>query len=68
MRCPKDSNIVKLEEMTEAQRKENKVSILVIGIGVHPWDTPICPAAIVDNAVPIYGGVINLSIGPGQRS
>jgi hypothetical protein len=38
----------------------------VYGLGIHPSSTPICIAAIVDNAVSIYGGIISISILPGM--
>jgi len=33
----------------------------VTGLGIHPQKTPICAAAIVDNAMPFYGGVVAIS-------
>ena len=38
----------------------------IYGIGIHPSSTPICLAAIIDNAVSLYGGIISISILPGM--
>ena len=35
---------------------------IVYGAGIHPQITPICLAAIVDNAMSLYGGIISISI------
>lgn len=38
----------------------------VFGVGIHPDQTPICLAALVDNAISLYGGIISISIFPGM--
>lgn len=40
---------------------------IVVGMGIHPENTPICLAAMVDNAISEYGGIISLSIYPGLK-
>lgn len=37
----------------------------VLGVGIHPFFTPICLAALVDNQISFYGGIISISILPG---
>ena len=39
-----------------------------IGIGIHPEDSPICINAIVDRAMPFYGGTIAISVFAGLPS
>ena len=43
----------------------HKLKEKVLGLGIHPPHTPICMAALVDNAISFYGGIINISIMPG---
>jgi len=43
-------------------------NIKVYGIGIHPQNTPICPAAIVDKAMSFYGGIISISIFPALKT
>jgi hypothetical protein len=43
----------------------HKVPGTVYGMGIHPENSPICLAAMVDNAVSYYGGIISISIFPG---
>jgi len=31
---------------------------IIIGLGQHPQSTPVCAAAIVDGAMPVYGGIV----------
>jgi len=33
-----------------------------MGIGIHPEESSVCRAAIVDRAVTLYGGVIGVNI------
>jgi len=58
-------NIVELNKDNIKSKKLNKT---VLGIGIHPYDTSICLSAIVDRAMPVHGGVINVTIAPGQES
>lgn len=37
----------------------------IVGVGLHPNTTPICMAALVDNSISYYGGIISISILPG---
>jgi len=67
VRCPKDCNILDLKEVNIDDKTNMKTSVSVLGLGIHPLDTPICPAGIVDNAMPVSGGVMNISIAPGFR-
>ena len=46
----------------------HKVPGIVSGVGIHPDETPICLAALVDRAISLYGGIISISIFPGQDS
>ena len=39
----------------------------VSGMGIHPESSPICLAAMIDNAISDYGGVFSLSIYPGLK-
>jgi hypothetical protein len=39
----------------------------VLGMGIHPRESPICLSAIVDRSVSIYGGLISVGIFPGLR-
>ena len=39
-----------------------KVGSAIFGVGLHPEETSICRAAIVDRAMPIFGGIIGLTI------
>ena len=43
----------------------HKLKSKVLGLGIHPSNTPICMAALVDNAISFYGGIINISVLPG---
>lgn len=40
----------------------------VYGVGIHPKKSPICLSAIVDKAMSLYGGIIQISILPGLDS
>jgi hypothetical protein len=42
--------------------------VKVIGLGIHPEDSPICITAIVDRAMSFYGGIIAISIFNGLPS
>lgn len=37
----------------------------VFGVSIHPKNSPICLSAIVDKAIPEYGGLISISTFPG---
>ena len=39
-----------------------------VGLGIHPEDSPVCINAIIDRAIPVYGGKIILSIHNGLKS
>jgi hypothetical protein len=43
----------------------HKVQGFVYGVGLHPEVSPICLSALVDNAISVYGGIIQISIFPG---
>lgn len=36
-----------------------------IGVGIHPEESPICISAYIDNAMSVYGGIIQLNISNG---
>jgi len=33
-----------------------------MGMGIHPEESSVCRAAIVDKSLPLYGGVIGINI------
>jgi hypothetical protein len=37
----------------------------IVGVGLHPNTAPICMAALVDNSISYYGGIVSISILPG---
>lgn len=43
----------------------HKVQGFVYGVGIHPETSPICLSALVDNAISVYGGIIQISLFPG---
>lgn len=43
-------------------------SATVQGMGIHPSASPICESAIIDKAMPPYGGVIAINIFQGLKS
>ena len=40
----------------------HKIEGSVLGVGIHPETSPICLSALVDNAISVYGGIIQVSI------
>lgn len=43
----------------------HKVQGFVYGVGIHPETSPICLSALVDNAISVYGGIVQISLFPG---
>ena len=41
---------------------------IVLGVGLHPTKSPICISAIVDNAMSLYGGIMQLTITSGLKA
>lgn len=65
-RCPKDCNIRDPKTLTEADKKTGNTNKSVIGVGIHPYESSICTAALIDHAIPTNGGVIAIALSPGQ--
>ncbi len=41
------------------------IHLKVFGYNIHPEESSICKAAIIDNAMPLIGGVVGIGIGVG---
>ncbi len=60
------SNINYMNILARCPADCHKVQGTVLGRGLHPDISPICLSALIDRAVSDYGGIISLSIFPGQ--
>ena len=56
------SNVNYMNFLAECPSDCLRAQTRAIGIGVHPEESPICINALVDRAVSLYGGYINISI------
>ncbi len=44
----------------------NQKNVIVYGLAIHPAESPICPSAIVDQAISLYGGIFQISLFAGR--
>jgi hypothetical protein len=45
-----------------------KVTSSVLGLGIHPRESPICLSAIIDHSISIYGGLVSIGIYQGLKT
>ena len=60
------SNVMYSKLIARCPENCHKVQGFVYGIGLHPETSPICLSALVDNAISVYGGIIQISLFPGM--
>jgi len=65
-RCPMHCNIRDPKTITKADKKTGMTNKTLEGTGIHPYDSSICVAALIDYAMPVNGGVIAVALAPGQ--
>lgn len=57
-----------MSKLVECPHNCSELNTTVFGVGLHPAKSPICMSGIIDNAMSMYGGIMQITITNGLKS